>query len=64
MYQNRWYFNPGEPEVRRLVINGVKEIINNYREIKDELDMYKIEEYVSLFKNDVSLYDILQREVF
>lgn len=30
LYQNRWYFNPGEPEVRRLVINGVKEIINNY----------------------------------
>lgn len=27
---NRWYFNPGEPEVRELIINGIKEIINNY----------------------------------
>lgn len=48
----------------KIPFDYYKEIINNYREIKDELDMYKIEEYVSLFKNDVSLYDILQREVF
>lgn len=41
-----------------------KEIIENYRQISHELDMYKIEEYVSLFKNDVNLFDILQREVF
>ena len=27
---NRWYFNPGEPEARELVLNGVVEIINNY----------------------------------
>jgi len=26
----RWYFNPGEPEVRELIVNGVLEIINNY----------------------------------
>lgn len=41
-----------------------KEIIENYRKISYELDMYKIEEYVSLFKNEVNLFDILQREVF
>ena len=41
-----------------------KEIIRNYRHISDELDMYKIEQYVSLFKNEVNLFDILQREVF
>ena len=41
-----------------------KEIIRNYRQISDELDMYKIEQYVSLFKNEVNLFDILQREVF
>ena len=41
-----------------------KEIITNYRQISYELDMYKIEEYVSLFKNEVNLFDILQREVF
>ena len=26
----RWYYNPGEPEVRQLILNGVKEIVNNY----------------------------------
>lgn len=41
-----------------------KEIIENYRQISNKLDMYKIEEYVSLFKNDVNLFNILQREVF
>lgn len=41
-----------------------KEIIENYRQISYELDMYKIEEYVALFKNEVNLFDILQREVF
>ena len=41
-----------------------KEIIDNYRQISNELDMYKIEEYVSLFKNEVNLFNILQREVF
>ena len=41
-----------------------KEIIYNYREIVDELDMYKIEEYLLLFKNDLKLSNILQMEVF
>ena len=26
----RWYFNPGEPEVRKLIVDGIKEILNNY----------------------------------
>lgn len=41
-----------------------KEIISNYRAIVEELDMYKIEEYLSLFKNDMNLSNILQMEVF
>lgn len=41
-----------------------KEIIANYREIVDDLDMQKIEEYLSLFKNDANLSEALQREVF
>lgn len=48
----------------KIPFDYYKEIINNYREINNDLDMYKIEEYVSLFKNEVSLYNILQREVF
>ena len=27
---NRWYYNPGEPEVRKLILNGVNEILNSY----------------------------------
>ncbi len=41
-----------------------KELISNYRSIVDELDMYKIEIYISLYKNDVSLSNALLREVF
>ena len=41
-----------------------KEIVSNYREIANELDMQKIEEYLSLFKNDINLSEALQREVF
>ena len=48
----------------RTPFDYYKEIIANYREIADTLDMYKIEEYLSLYKNDVNLSDILMREVF
>lgn len=41
-----------------------KEIITNYRKIVDKLDIYKIGEYISYYKNESSLYDILMREVF
>lgn len=41
-----------------------KEIISNYRKIIDNLDMSKIEQYVSLFKSELSLFETLQREVF
>ena len=49
---------------KQIPFDYYKEIINNYREIVDELDMYKIEEYLSLFKNDLNLSEALQREVF
>lgn len=29
-HENNYYFNPGIPEVRQMVINGVMEIVNNY----------------------------------
>lgn len=41
-----------------------KEIISNYRKIADELDMYKIEEYISLYKNEINLGNAILREVF
>lgn len=49
---------------KQISFDYYKEIISNYRKIVDELDMYKIEEYLSLFKNDMSLSNILQMEVF
>ncbi len=41
-----------------------KEIINNYRKISDNLNMYKIEEYLSLYKNQDNIANVLLREVF
>ena len=41
-----------------------KEIIASYRKISDELDMSKIEEYMSLFKNEINIGNSLLREVF
>lgn len=31
LYNGRWYYNPAEPEARELILNGVAEIINNYK---------------------------------
>lgn len=41
-----------------------KEIITNFRKKIDTLDIYKIQEYISYYKNESSLYDTLMREVF
>ena len=41
-----------------------KEIIINYRHQIEDLDVYKIQEYVSLYPNEELLLDIIQREVF
>lgn len=41
-----------------------KEIISNYRKRVDMLDVYKLQEYMSYYKNSSSLYDTLMREVF
>lgn len=49
---------------KRIPFDYYKEIIANYREIIDELDMQKIEKYLSLFKNDLNISEALQREVF
>lgn len=49
---------------KQIPFDYYKEIISNYRAIVDELDMYKIEEYLTLFKNDMNLSNILQMEVF
>ncbi len=48
----------------KIPFDYYKEIISNYREIVDELDMQKVEEYLSLFKNDINLSEVIQREVF
>ena len=41
-----------------------KEIIKNYRDIAYELDMEKVEDYISLYKNKTKLSLILRDEVF
>lgn len=49
---------------KQIPFDYYKEIISNYRAIVDELNMYKIEEYLTLFRNDMNLSNILQMEVF
>lgn len=41
-----------------------KEIISNYRKISSQLDAYKISDYISYYKNEETLYDRVQSEVF
>lgn len=41
-----------------------KEIIGNYREIKDTLNTKKIAEYISKFAIEDYLYDVIMKEVF
>ncbi len=41
-----------------------KEIINNYREIRDELDIGKIADYISVFPTTEHLYEVIMKEVF
>ena len=41
-----------------------KEIITNYRKIVDDLDMGKIEKYLSYFPYEDKLFEIIQDEVF
>ena len=41
-----------------------KEIISNYRKIADNLDMEKIEKYLSYFPYEDKLFEIIQDEVF
>lgn len=48
----------------KLPFDYYKEIISSYREIVNELDMKKLETYLKKYKNNVRLFDIIQREVF
>ena len=41
-----------------------KEIIDNYRNIKSELDVYKLQEYAFVYSNGEKLMSIIQDEVF
>ena len=47
-----------------LPFDYYKEIIHNFRKEADNLDMFKIQEYISYYKNEVSLYNSLMQEVF
>lgn len=48
----------------QLPFDYYKEIINNYRKIANSLNSYKITEYISYYKNEETLFDRLQSEVY
>ena len=49
---------------KRISFDYYKEIIANYRTISYELDMCKIEKYLTFFKESEKIFDVIQREVF
>ena len=49
---------------KQIPFDYYKEIIANYRDIVDELDMYKIETYLPHFKREKDIANTLMREVF
>ena len=49
---------------KNMPFDYYKEIVNNYRKIVLELDMEKIEYYLTFYKNSLNLFEAMQREVF
>ena len=49
---------------KQIPFDYYKEIVSSYRKISKDLDMYKIEKYLSLYKNETNIADALLREVF
>lgn len=41
-----------------------KEIIENYRKIKNDLDIYKLQEYANIYSNGEKIMSLIQDEVF
>ena len=41
-----------------------KEIISNYRECVDEIDMSMLADYLKKFTNEKNIFEVMQREVF
>lgn len=48
----------------QVAFDYYKEIINNYRIISNELNISKLEKYLSHFPNEDKIFDIIQKEVF
>ena len=46
-----------------LPLDYYKKVIDSYRNIIDDLDIALVEDYMSLFKRNDYMSDILQREV-
>ena len=48
----------------KIAYDFYKEIISNYRNIAEELSVWKLEEYLSFFKNKDNIFEIIRSEVF
>ena len=49
---------------KKLPFDYYKEIITNYREIVDEIDMSLLADYLECFTNGKNIFEIIHREVF
>ena len=48
----------------QLPLDYYKEIISSYRKIVNTLDSFKISKYISYYKNEQTLYNRVQSEVY
>lgn len=48
----------------KLAFDYYKELVHSYRQLKDDLDFAKLEDYIDTMQSRTDFYGILQREIF
>ena len=48
----------------KMAFDYYKELVQNYRRLKDDLDFAKLEDYIDIMQSRTDFYGILQREIF
>lgn len=48
----------------KIPLDYYKELTNSYRDIIEDINIYKVNEYLNNYKNGNKLFEVMQREVF
>ena len=49
---------------KKLAFDYYKEIVQSYRQLKDDLDFAKLDDYIGIMQSRTDFYGIMQREIF